>query len=108
MAEQPTASQEETCYLELTNSNSTVNLGYSLFVHCKSRGFAKNILLKCPTAFPYLVTIHVMRVSPPTLPPSSGAIYINMLRCVWEFVNIILRHNLLIIFLFVVIPLVLY
>ena len=82
MAEQLPASQEETCCTELANSKSSVNLGYSLFIHCKSRGFAKTILQKCPTAFPHLVSIHVIRVSPPTLPPSSGAIYVNMLRCV--------------------------
>jgi len=32
-AEQLTASQEETCCTELVQSNSTVNLGHSLFIH---------------------------------------------------------------------------
>jgi len=101
MAEQLTASQEEICCTELANSNSTDNLGYSFFIHCKSRSFAKTFLPKCPTAVPHLVSNHVILASPPTLPPSSGAIYVNMLRCV----NFIISHNLLRMLLFVVIRL---
>lgn len=106
MAKQLTASHEETCSMELANSNSIVNLAYSLSIHCKSRSFAKTILLKSPTAFPHLVTIHVIRVSTPTLPPSSGTFYANMLGCVYFI--ILVSHNLLRMLLFVVIRFVLY